>query len=319
MLKNYFSVFLILFSSHLVYAWGSKGHQIVAYVGANLTTDGAPFWQSNLEPLRKLTTVPDRIWKVPATKAQEENTHWFQVDAYYEPQDYNQIIRFPSSYSDAVTKYGQKMIDINGVAPWRIRQLYQLAFYSFLKKDMKQALEYVGVMTHYIGDLAQPLHVTENYDGQLTGNRGIHSYFETTVIKDEMKIRADVETRAQKLLNDPDFLSQFNGNLMDAVLLEIERSVSHRDQVIENDEQFGRSAKGAAIQLELVKDRMADAAATSALILNQLWRDTGLVANATPITVQDPKWIKPDFTNLPEERMTPIHKRFLTDEEDCSL
>lgn len=319
MLKNITSVFLILLSSSLVYGWGSKGHQIVAYVGANLTTDGEAFWRANLEPLRKLTTVPDRVWKAPATKDGEANTHWFQVDAYYQPSDYNQIIHFPSNYSDAITKYGDRMIEINGVAPWRIRQLYQLAFYNFTKGDMKSALEYVGAMTHYIGDLSQPLHVTENYDGQQSGNKGIHSYFETTVIKDEMKIRADVEKRAQMLLQDANFLSQFNGNLMDAILLEVERSVSYRDQILLNDDKYGRTKNGANIQLELAKDRMADAAATTAMILNQLWRDTGLVAQATPMTVQDPKWVKPDFSNLPEERMTPIHQRFLSDEQDCSL
>lgn len=319
MLKNITSVFLIFISSSLAYGWGSKGHQIVAYVGANLTTDGEAFWRANLEPLRKLTTVPDRVWKAPATKEGEANTHWFQVDAYYQPADYNQIIRFPSNYSDAITKYGASMIEINGVAPWRIRQLYQLAFYSFTQGDMKSALEYVGTMTHYIGDLSQPLHVTENYDGQQSGNKGIHSYFEATIIKDEMKIRADVEARAKRLLQDANFLSQFNGNLMDAVLLEVERSVTFRDQILQNDDKYGRSKNGASIQLELAKDRMADAAATTAMILNQLWRDTGLVAQATPMTVQDPKWVKPDFNNLPEERMTPIKKKFLSDDEDCAL
>lgn len=319
MLKNITSVFLIFISSSLAYGWGSKGHQIVAYVGANLTTDGEAFWRANLEPLRKLTTVPDRVWKAPATKEGEANTHWFQVDAYYQPADYNQIIRFPSNYSDAITKYGASMIEINGVAPWRIRQLYQLAFYSFTQGDMKSALEYVGTMTHYIGDLSQPLHVTENYDGQQSGNKGIHSYFEATIIKDEIKIRADVEARAKRLLQDANFLSQFNGNLMDAVLLEVERSVTFRDQILQNDDKYGRSKNGASIQLELAKDRMADAAATTAMILNQLWRDTGLVAQATPMTVQDPKWVKPDFNNLPEERMTPIKKKFLSDDEDCAL
>lgn len=313
MLKKITSVFLILFSSHLVYGWGAKGHQVVAYVGGNLTTDGQAFWQANLEPLRQLTTVPDRLWKTPATKDGEANNHWFQVDAYYQPEDYNQIIRFPSSYSDAVTKYTQSVISINGTAPWRIRQLYQMAFYSFTQNDMKSALEYVGVMTHYIGDLSQPLHVTENHDGQQTGNKGIHSYFETTIIKDEMAVRADVEKRAQKLLQDPNFLSQFNGNLMDAILLEIERSVENRDQIFANDKKYGRNKSGAAIQLELAKDRMADGAATAAMILNQLWRDTGLVAHATPMTIQDPKWVKPDFGN--QNRRTPIYRNFEAD--DC--
>ncbi|AZZ35480.1 hypothetical protein CIK05_01245 [Bdellovibrio sp. qaytius] len=319
MFKNITSIFLLLCSSHLAYGWGSKGHQVVAYVGANIATDGEAFWKANLEPLRQLTTVPDRVWKAPATKDGEANTHWFQVDAYYQPSDYNQIIRFPSNYSDAITQYGSRMIEINGVAPWRIRQLYQLAFYSLTHGDMKQGLEYVGVMTHYIGDISQPLHVSENYDGQQTGNKGIHSYFETTIITDEIKIRADVEKRALALLQDANFLSQFNGNLMDTILLEVERSISNRDLVLENDKKYGRSKSGASIQLNLAKDRMADAAATTALILNQLWRDTGLVAKATPMTIQDPNWVKPDFNNLPKDRMSPIHRKFLSDEEDCSL
>lgn len=319
MLKNITSVFLILFSSQFGYGWGAKGHQIVAYVGANLTTDGEAFWKANLESLRKLTTVPDRLWKAAATKNGEANTHWFQVDAYYQPSDYNQIIRFPSNYSDAITQYGARMVEINGVAPWRIRQLYQLAFYNLIRGDMQKGLEYVGVMTHYIGDLAQPLHVSENYDGQQTGNKGIHSYFETGVITDEIKIRTEVEKRAQRLLRNANFLSQFNGNLMDAILLQVERSISSRDQVLANDDRYGRNKNGASVQLNLAIDRMADAAATTALILNQLWRDTGLVAKATPMTVQDPKWVKPDFNNFPDEKMTPIYKKYLSDEEDCSL
>jgi hypothetical protein len=35
---------------------------------------------------------------------------------------------------------------------------------------------------HYVGDGHQPLHVTTNYDGQMSGNNGIHSRYETTMI-----------------------------------------------------------------------------------------------------------------------------------------
>lgn len=314
MLKKMISVFIALASSS-AFGWGATGHQIVAYVGANLTVDGQAFWQSNLEPLRKLSTVPDRVWKSSATKADEGLTHWFQADAYYTPADYNQIILFPSSYSDAVTKYTESTILINGTAPWRIRQMYQMAFQAFKSGDMKSALEYVGVMSHYIGDLAQPLHVTENYDGQETGNKGIHSYFETKIVKNETSIRSEVQKRAQKLLNDGNFLVQFNGNLMDAILLEVERSIAKRDLILENDSKYGRSKNGAAIQLELATDRMADGAATFALILNQLWKETGLVAIVSPIAIQDPSWVRPDYSS---QNMTPVNQSFLKNEDDCS-
>lgn len=298
MLKRIISALIVLASSS-AFGWGSTGHQIVAYTGANSTTDGQLFWKSNLEPLRTLSTVPDRLWKTAATKADEGLTHWFEIDSYYKPTEFSQIVSFPSSYSAAVAKYTEDRIKVNGTAPWRIRQLYQLAFQAFKAGDTKSALQYVGIMSHYIGDLSQPLHVSVNYDGQLTGNKGLHAYFETSVLKDEIAIRTDVQKRTLKLLKDGNFLSQFNGSLMDSILLSVERSVTQLDLVLKNDKQYGRTAKGAAVQLELAKDRLADGAATFAIILNQLWKETGLNAQASPLKVSDPKFIKPDYSKLP--------------------
>ncbi len=297
MLKRISSVLIVLASSS-AFGWGSIGHQIVAYTGANSTIEGQIFWKSNLEQLRKLSTVPDRLWKSADTKADEGLTHWFEIDSYYKPMEFSQIISFPSSYSAAISKYTEERIRTNGTAPWRVRQLYQLAFQAFKSGDTSKAMQYVGVMSHYIGDLSQPLHVSINYDGQLTGNKGLHSYFETSVLKNETAIRTDVQKRTLKLLKDGNFLSQFNGSLMDTILLSVERSVLQLDLVLKNDKKFGRTAKGAAIQLDLAKDRLADGAATFAMILNQLWKETGLVAHASPLNIADPKWIKPDYSKL---------------------
>lgn len=297
MLKRIISALIVLASSS-AFGWGAIGHQIVAYVGANSALEGQAFWQANLSQLRQLTTVPDRLWKTSATKADEGLTHWFQVDAYYKPADFSQIITFPSLYSQAVSQYTESVILVNGTAPWRVRQLYQLAFQAFKMGDTKSALQYVGIMSHYIGDLSQPLHVTVNHDGQLTGNNGLHAYFETTVLKDENAIRADVQKRVSKLLKDGNFLSQFNGSLMDSLLLSIERSVSQLDLVLKNDKQYGRTSKGAAVQLELAKNRLADGAATLAIIMSQLWKETGLIPQASVLNIQEPSWIKPDFSRL---------------------
>jgi hypothetical protein len=315
MLKIFGTVALVLGTSSIALAWGAKGHQIIAYTGADLASNGQTFWQANLEPMRQLSTVPDRVWKSNATKAGEAPTHWFQVDAYFSESNMSDVLTFPNSYVDATTEYSESVIVKNGTAPWRIRQLYKMSLDAFKKGNTKAALEYAGTMSHYIGDLSQPLHVTENYDGQLTNDEGIHKYFETTIIGNETEIRADVETRAKKLLKDPAFLKNFNSSLMEVVLLEVERSISFKDQVIKNDLKNGRTAKGAAIQLELAKNRMADGAATLAMILSQLWKDSGLVAHATPMTIEDPEWIKPDFKKLPNFSPT---QYFVASEDDCN-
>jgi hypothetical protein len=39
---------------------------------------------------------------------------------------------------------------------------------------------------HYVADTHQPLHLTLNYNGQLTGNNGIHSRYETSMINSHL-------------------------------------------------------------------------------------------------------------------------------------
>src|SRR5437763_6606147 len=42
---------------------------------------------------------------------------------------------------------------------------------------------FAATIAHYIQDAHQPLHVHNNYDGQLTGQNGVHSRFETQVFE----------------------------------------------------------------------------------------------------------------------------------------
>jgi hypothetical protein len=76
-----------------------------------------------------------------------------------------------------------------------------------LKEDQvkeRQALQekwfmLAGPMAHYVGDLSMPLHVSENYDGQLTGQKGIHHYFEEDMV-DQLypELAAKVAAEARK-------------------------------------------------------------------------------------------------------------------------
>ena len=50
---------------------------------------------------------------------------------------------------------------------------------AFLDNDAEQILRLSADLGHYIADINVPLHTTENYDGQLTGQRGIHGFWES--------------------------------------------------------------------------------------------------------------------------------------------
>jgi hypothetical protein len=290
-----------------VFAWGAAGHQLIAYVGGQTTINGQEFWQSNIEPLRQLSIVPDRLWKDPATKNLEASNHWFQADHYFTSDQYVNIPLFPPSYDQAVLQYTEPVVITNGTAPWRIRQLYQMAVNAFRIKNYALALQYIGTMSHYIGDLSQPLHVTENYDGQDTHNDGIHTFFENENIGDEIPLRPKIELRTQKLLKDPQFLSQFNGTLMDVLLHEVQRSIAFKDVILATDTKYGRTIRGEDLQFEIAMDRIADGAATFSLILNRLWIEAGVDLKVSPMTIKDPKWIKNDFSDLNHENKSPMY------------
>ena len=68
--------------------------------------------------------------------------------------------------------------------------------------DWNAAFQSAADLGHYVGDPHQPLHAANNYDGKLTGNTGIHSRYETTLLgnyqaqilvtKDSVKYISDI-------------------------------------------------------------------------------------------------------------------------------
>jgi hypothetical protein len=52
---------------------------------------------------------------------------------------------------------------------------------AFEAKNWTEAVKLAADIGHYVGDLHNPLHDTKNYDGDLTGQSGIHSRFESNM------------------------------------------------------------------------------------------------------------------------------------------
>ncbi|MGE4108133.1 MAG: hypothetical protein AB7F66_13035 [Bacteriovoracia bacterium] len=277
------------------FGWGHVGHQIVAETGSQLANQ---FWSSNAGNLGVLTNVPDNTWKSGRNSSIEKPTHYFEPDSYFDnPADFT---KFPRRYEDAVAAYGQKTLVEYGTAVWRIQQFYTLAVNAAKSGDFKTAVEMAGAMSHYVGDLAQPLHTTENYDGQKTGNKGIHKFFETDNLEtvDFNDLKAEVLKRATKLLGDAKFTSQFQtGKTLDHAFVEVNRAYQYKDQVIGIDLKLGRSGDGATQQLDLAMDRMADGAATLAMFLRRAWKEADLQDQAMVIRTSTPSWVAPRYSN----------------------
>ncbi len=164
------------------FAWGAKGHQIVNQAAADLmTTDAASFFQRNKEALAHMSTVPDFAWKKKGTYQQERALHFFQWDRYGKSPMAKSLAQFGAP--EALKSLGKDFVHENGYAVWRIGQIYGKMVSELNVKNWVGVLQMAGVMGHYMGDLAQPMHMTSDYDGQSIGRRGVHSYFETALVE----------------------------------------------------------------------------------------------------------------------------------------
>jgi hypothetical protein len=277
-------------------AWGRTGHKLVGQVAAELTEEGNLFWGANVESIESFSNTPDTSWKSGPSASDEKPTHWFHLD-HYSPEG-GMLPVFFKIYDEVVKRYGEETVTDNGSATWRVQQFYLDALKHLRSSRYEEAVQLAGAMSHYIGDLAQPLHVTVNYDGQLTGQKGIHKFFETDNLEDVSynELHGEVTRRAQVLLNDASFRASFEEDLLHAMFMASSRSLKDLPTVLRIDKQGGRSGRSADQLREIAVDRMADGAASYALILSRLWRDGGQDDDAQEWSPREPKWVAPDYS-----------------------
>lgn len=105
-----------------------------------------------------------------------------------------------------------------GTSPWRAQQFANLMRASLeatpkaacetldAREDhpTRSALAFGGLLAHFTGDAAMPLHASRDFDGVATGQKGIHWYFENELVDAlEPGLEAKVEEAAEKVFLGP--------------------------------------------------------------------------------------------------------------------
>ena len=82
------------------------------------------------------------------------------------------------------TNYSGGVLE-NGTVPWRTEEMYgnlRRAFEAYARRGSFgrfDIMHYSAWLAHYVSDAHVPFHAIVNYDGQLTGQHGIHTRFES--------------------------------------------------------------------------------------------------------------------------------------------
>jgi hypothetical protein len=166
-----------------VQAWGFEAHKfIMDRAIALLPPELRPMYEAGRSTLVERSIDPD-TWQQAGYDDLESPHHFLDLD--WEGYGKHPFSELPRDYTAAVAKFGRARVEENGTLPWRTEELHgnlRRAFEAYGRRGAfgrNDILHYSAWLAHYVSDAHVPFHAVVNYDGQLTGQNGIHARFES--------------------------------------------------------------------------------------------------------------------------------------------
>jgi hypothetical protein len=161
-------------------SWGFLVHRTTTQLAVyQLPENLQYFFYENLDYLVRYSVRPDQRRN---SDPSEGPKHFIDIERFGP----NAVNSMPLDWKGAVAKYGEDSLKKNGIVPyWVVDQKNKLTA-AFKSGNRDSILYYAADLAHYIEDAHVPLHTTENHDGQLTGQKGMHSLWESMIPEIEL-------------------------------------------------------------------------------------------------------------------------------------
>ncbi len=169
---------LIFLLQPTVYSWGFFGHKKINRMAVfTLPPEMIKFYKKNIEFITEHAVDPDKRRYSTEGEAQR---HYIDIDHYvHSGEDPFEVV--PKKWYDAVEKFTEDTLQAYGIVPWHVDVMVKRLTKAFEAKDYDRILRVSADLGHYIGDSHVPLHTTENYNGQMTNQKGIHGFWESRI------------------------------------------------------------------------------------------------------------------------------------------
>src|SRR6185503_1648595 len=159
----------------LLSSWGFSAHYRINRLAVfTLPKAMSAFYPSNIEFITQHAVAADKRRYVDSTEAPR---HFLNADHYGK----HPFSALPQNWFDAALKYSADTVIKNGTLPWAIQYNYYRLVRAFMDHDTVSILRVSANLGHYIADAYVPLHLTQNYNGQLTNQTGIHALWESRI------------------------------------------------------------------------------------------------------------------------------------------
>lgn len=155
--------------------WGGSAH---TYINSN-AVDYLPSGMSFFIPMRDFLGSH-------ASDADFDGTprfwHWIDIDFYPEFETGT----LTHNLDTLLASYGASTVATNGIIPWMIEAKTDTLSMYMAAGDWDNVWQEAANLGHFIGDSHEPLHLTLNFNGGVTGNFGIHSRYESSLINQHL-------------------------------------------------------------------------------------------------------------------------------------
>jgi hypothetical protein len=285
-----FPAIFLLSSSVLApgaFAWGNGGHRLVNKLAASSLPASVPgFLRSKaaVEEIEYLGPEPDR-WRSPAEaelNAVQSPEHYIDLEL---ADPFAPLPRRRFDFEAKAFAAGQRPEKI-GLQPWEVDEVWErlkaaLREYRDLQATAKDthgveaaAIFYAGWLGHYVGDGAQPLHTTIQYNGWVgpnpngyTTGHQIHWKFEGPFVDANLK-----EAEVKPKMTAPQLIE---GDIFEKYIAYLRDSKTHVEQVYQLEKDGGFDGAGTPESRDFTADRLAAGASMLRDLIYTAWVDSG--------------------------------------------
>lgn len=157
------------------FCWGFFGHRMINHMAVFLLPpEMMVLYKPNIEFITEHAIDPDRR-RYAVTE--EGPRHYIDINNYGEYP----FAELPRNWDSAVAKFGMDTLLENGIVPWHIQIMLRRLTNDFREKNFSGILRNSTEIGHYIADAHVPLHASNNHNGQLTNQKGIHGFWESRI------------------------------------------------------------------------------------------------------------------------------------------
>ena len=155
--------------------WGFYAHSLINRQAVfSLPPEMMTLYKSEIEFITEKAVNPDRRRYAVVGEAEK---HYIDLDHYGD----SALYMLPKYWPEAIGKFPEDSLRAHGIGPWSAYLTFLSLTKAFEQKNKAAILRLSADLGHYLGDLNVPLHTTKNYNGQLSGQDGIHGFWESRV------------------------------------------------------------------------------------------------------------------------------------------